>query len=404
MRAVHLTRPTSEGEILAFQSNVTINDIFTFTPDHFASLEDCSFSDGKFRQIHLNSSKCYAHFLVTKYYTLQFICYHYTFQGITDHPRKTEHQAIYFPYYRLSHSLSAPGVMYSLDLNRSLFEPADTMKIVISQGSLPFRSRAFSPTVSRHYHPEWNNASYDLIKISYSLIKMYRMEPPYDTMCVNEHDLLMYSGVCNQKCLIGLTTSRLNRIPHSTIIMKPVHLQHVNVQDLADDDFTDQLSEIENLCNKLCNYSSCYEVYSQTYVVKEDVTPNDEIRFVVESPRTPAIIIQYSARITQAEYILYLSSTVGIWFGVSVHRLNPLNIFKYSVGRVLWNVKKYFTPRCNAVHPAVGRKKCSNCETSNVSKCSLLHPCLFCLETRMKLRNVHIQVMYLREMGKNDLL
>lgn len=403
IHGVWLTRPTKEGDVLTFQSQVTIKDIFMFTPWQFTSLEDCAFSDGKFRQIQRNNTQCYEYFHVIKYYTLQYICYHYKFLG--NNSIKTDDDSIYFPYYRLSHSLSAPGVMYSLDLNRTLFEPADTMKIVISQKSFPFRSRAFAPSISRNYNPEWNNASYDLMKISFSLIKIHRIEAPYDTMCINEQDQLMYSGVCNQKCLIGLTTKRLHRIPHSTIITKPVKLKHVNVQDLIDDNFTDQLNEIENLCDKLCNYSSCDEVYSQTYVVKEDVTPKDEFRFIVESPRTPAIIIKYSPRISLSEYILYLSSTIGIWFGISVYRLNPLNIFNYNFNQINCYFKNYFASKSNKINPCTDEsRKCCKCLTTDVKQCSLFRPCLFCLETRMMLRNVHIEVMYLREIGKNDLM
>lgn len=413
----YFKRPIKEYEINELQASVTVKDIFTFTPYEFDSLEDCAFSDGKFRRIHLDSRECYNKFHVSKFYTQEFICYHFKFgESII-----SKSSNITYSYDRISYSLTEPGTIFSLDFNKTLFEPVDTMKAIISQRSYPFRSRAFSPVISRHYNPTFNNASYDLIKVSYSVIGIYRLEPPYETKCVAAGDKYLFPGLCKQKCLIGKVSSQLNRIPYSTVITKAVNLQHVNAKDLNESDFVNKLVNIEAKCSELCNYSSCEETYSRTEINKEDVTPNDEFRVVIETPRAPAVTIRYSAKLSFAEYLLYISSTVGVWFGLSVIHLNPLQ--SSTLQKILFKLASHFNipfvnknnKHFNHVNHHVKSLTKEKTIVNVISKFSLSknsnrfkgysngysNPCLYCLETRLMIRSINIQIMSLRAMTHN---
>lgn len=406
----HFHRPVKEDEISTFQSSVTVRDIFKFTPYEFNSLEDCTFADDKFRRIRLDGVNCYKKFHVSRFYTQEFICYHFKF-GVSQVSQSLNTS---FLYDRLSYSINEPGMMFSLDLNKTLFEPVDTMKVIISQRSYPFRSRAFSPVISRHYDVNNNNASYDLIKVCYSLIKISRLESPYETQCVETKKKFLLSEICKQKCLIGKVTSILNRIPYSTVITKPVNLKHVNPRDLNASDFVNKLVDIEYFCAKRCNYSSCEEIYTRTEISKEDVTPNDEFRFVIESPRSPAVTIKYNPKIILSEYLLYISTTVGIWFGVSAIHLNPVSsnvhIVLLSIGSYFnWTLLQNLHQREHSKRPRVNSHPQLNSNSSylfrKVKKQSqgYSNSCLYCLETRLMLRSINIELLSLRAAVNNCL-
>src|SRR5438270_6934839 len=55
---------------------------------------------------------------------------------------------------------------------------------------------------------------------------------------------------------------------------------------------------------------------------------DNETSFIINIPRDPFITINYKPQILLMEFLVYVLSCFGTWFGISVFKLNPIPFFK----------------------------------------------------------------------------
>lgn len=103
--------------------------------------------------------------------------------------------------------------------------------------------------------------------------------------------------------------------------------------DLRNASFARTLNELEKKCVELCYPPECDERNTITKITQEE---NDEATpvFVVNVPREPNMVIVSRAQLGMTEFVIYVFSICGTWFGLSALQLNP---FDYAMWRNVRN-------------------------------------------------------------------
>ena len=78
---------------------------------------------------------------------------------------------------------------------------------------------------------------------------------------------------------------------------------------------------------KTCNKHACEEDLTVTVVSTSPTLHFDTISIASVCSNRPAVVIKYMARVTFMEILIYMSSSLGIWFGMSIMAINP---FEYK--------------------------------------------------------------------------
>lgn len=369
------------SEIRKRQPFLTMDDIFGFTPPAEQSLFGCKYRKPDSFEL-IRSKDCIKDkiFTVQKYYTQEFICYHYVFDGRAQ-----------FSFDRVSNSLTEAGMMFTLDFSPA-FDTADTIKIIAVKRKIPYKSKFLAPIFSRTYDPKTGNASYSLFRVTFSVINIKRQQPPYTTKCRKRGESKS-NGVCSSDCMIEKIGKSLMRIPFQSLTLKPSPLKHVNYDDINHPNKSKILSAAEDACQEECGYNNCEDDYTITRVTKEERSPRDRLRIQVEAPRSPLVSIEYEPKLSLNDYLIFVCSTFGIWFGLSFATINPFHEILYFGKKNIQFNKEDNTKGRRTVGQ---RKKDSD---------SLITTCQshFCLETRLIVTHLKLQVISLRHQQQQQI-
>jgi len=293
------------------QGMVSLEEIFQFTPSTEGSIDGCKFPSPVSFDL-LFSRNCISdnNFTVEKFYTQEFICYHIKFRD-----KRT------FRFEDISNALNVGGMIFSLDFSEE-FKTADKIKIIVVQKILPFLSKFFAPTFSRAYDYQTQEAMYSMFRISYTIIDVTKLPPPYKTKC-NLNNKIPLAGICKSNCLLEKVTKEMNRVPFQSIVLDPYPLMHISFKDIKNREKRETFNKLVDFCSQKCNYQDCKNDFTMTYVFKEERSPRDRLRIQLEAPRSPQLKLEYEPKSTFHEYSIYVSSSLGIWFGLSIFSLNP---------------------------------------------------------------------------------
>ena len=198
------------------------------------------------------------------------------------------------------------------------------------------------------------------------------------------------SGMCSDCCMIGKIRQQLNRIPFQAVVLQPLPLKHVNYDDISDPFRSRILSDATNECADQCDFENCEDQYTITQVMKEEKSPRDRIRIQLEAPRSPQIMIEYEARLTLDEYLIFVSSTFGTWFGLSLLTLNPFRTSLYFVGDTVVSSNTIVAKKQHPDNTNL-RKNARQRRSSDSQNCH----CQYCLQTRLIVSHLNLQVISL---------
>ena len=205
------------------------------------------------------------------------------------------------------------------------------MKTIVFTNDVPYNYSATYPSYSRIYGPAFKRLSstspFQAFSNSYtsrySLTKLYLQPPPYDTMCLE--DALPRSS-CLENCMIR-RFKELGRTPPMEILKEPSNLTHFSSRDYRDQFMRSKTFKLNEVCESECRRQTCNSGYSITYTqgfLDKDL--GNTLRFHLATPSAPMTVIRALIKLDITEFLTYLSSCFGIWFGVSVFSLNPMNI------------------------------------------------------------------------------
>ena len=296
----------------------TTNDIFRFTPAIDEIIKSSFHRERSgFRIIRTNDSHRF--FFVKKFFVSSSICYAF---GLINNPE------IYYPTVSLS--LQEKNTFFGIQLSDKL-TLVTKFSAMVYYGGLPYTSKNFCPTVDRTAAGSTSMMS----EYAFSFIRngVSLLQTPYDTGCTEG------SGK-KTRCQMDCMTERLapiDRVPYQIVAEEGSDRPPFNQQDMEEEDKLKIIEESFQYCNSLCIEVPCKYDYTTTTLAGEKhtaVTGNKSSIWIrVEAPSAPGLNIVTDPKICLTEYLIYVCSSFGIWFGLSVYNLNPLRLISMRVRR-----------------------------------------------------------------------
>ena len=323
-----------DEKIRKIQTKITIREIFDNTPEASELSEKCLLRlPQDYRLYTFNASECNKRFSVTKFYTQEYICYRWAFilKNVEDRFRYfddfTLKNETYFEYQNLAFTLSYPGLIYGIMMNYSSVYGADLCKVVLNNAdSLPVNSIGYAPTFNRGVKLA---PKYNLINVGYSITQLRRLPPPYNTDCRDYFDTQGEKKPCIDACLLKETLRVFDKVPFSFIKSNPENKKHISVDDLRNGTFSNLLTQMEMNCSSQCSQEQCLREFYSTTLFKEESGEFEYFQIMVSAPKSPIIKVITKPSWSIEEFLIYISTIFGIWFGVSVVSLNPLKLKKW---------------------------------------------------------------------------
>ena len=291
---------------------MSVSDIFDATPDNESVLrEDCGCSirlPSKFtaKYPYPDAEECYRMFQIRKYIQKDFMCYEFDPIIIeTDEDLLISEYAV---------SPQAAGLIYKIYLNNSLFGDASYYETLVKQRfDSPLFDAAFSS--SKVYMRQTNlSNNYLNIELIYNSVAIHMLRNPYDTRCLS--------------CAPYHTCAELNAARIGDAVLKkfekvstlvPVYDKSLkypvlSAKHLRNDEF---VAKYKRIHDKVFSGSSqtCDTYYTSSRVT---ITYGSVTMVSVYYPHDANISVNYFPLQDPIDFLLYISSSFGIWIGVSV--------------------------------------------------------------------------------------
>ena len=325
---IHEKGSYNSTEYLSDQLKLKINDIFDLTPKAENVMVGCRMRENDYTL--QTKDNCYSHFKVTKYLEGEFICYQFRTKTL-DSKFRCDRAAL---SYRYNHQLYSVSLHPHFELSNSIklisFIPSEVND---SLSGLPHVSRRFCDFILRYGHDAPETSRMYWIAISSDFYFISRLQSPFDTHCVKNNEEAEF--YCNSKCNMA-TFTNYGFFPPNEMTTYPLPVKHLNVETLKNESLLQGIKEKNDKCMIKCNNSLCDDWYSVT-TTKTAPSKEDGLSFSSICSNRPAVIVQYLPRITFMELLMYASSSLGIWFGVSFFAINP---FKGSQKHFLTKLKQ----------------------------------------------------------------
>lgn len=302
------------------QSLVTIGQVFNHTPSVDEMFANCIVRRPGFYDVDfLNVTMCQEVFDVDKFYVQENICYRIQFRDNNT-----------YDYSFTSSALAYPSMVFEFGFNRSLFDPGPIIiPTVHDQNFYPTSSIYFAPQLRRYF--VYNRRYSDRLSyftLSYIFIDNTRLPPPYATNCDYYEQFDGQVDYCMSRCLTKATIAAWDLFPFTEIVKQSElsannsNKKIINNLNWNNETFTTTLRDIENKCSAQCSKPNCYERLYLTQLQTSSIYETS-ISLRVNLPMNPNYHITYQPMMLLYEYLTYVLSCLGIWFGLSLFHLNP---------------------------------------------------------------------------------
>lgn len=318
--------------------NLTIEQIFKSTPDTNDLVESCvsrrspsdrtSSSNGhdlSLRPRMYPKSDCYKMFEVTKSVFEEHTCYTINPKG--DERLKSKLRPIVY-------SGKWSRILYLFYLNDKQFARVNTIKPLIHpRKTLPYKTYAYSPWFARRWNYKSTRSNkytskvseYNSFKSSNMVYKVHRLGPPYESRCFN-YSQVTFTGQedCIQKCLLSELMSKLSLLPFTTYIDKPIRMKQLSMSQLERENVSQIVQESDDVCFNKCQRPSCF---SEISITSGEAELYSSLRLIVFTPSSPDIIVSEEIAFKLLDYLIYLFSCFGSWWGLCWFTLNPIKLY-----------------------------------------------------------------------------
>lgn len=328
----------SWSDLYAIKDNVTIKDIFDQSPSsdnvlgkdlacviRYPGMITASFPGA-------NRSDCMPMLKVERNIQRSFVCYKITVKAIPADDMLNQDEYTLSPTY--------PGLVFRLFLNNRIFGNISYFTaFASSRNTSHFYDSKFSRTNSYMRSPNSTSEDYFDIELLYQSIFIERLKPPFDTACreaypyqsIDEYWYLNFRRHVISE--LGLIDT-FYPVEESTLELKPLFAIY-----LRNKTFLEHFNYIFKNYNR--TYLDCHIKF---YVSKISIAKATNMAVSVFWQQEPKLRIKYIPIYGMIDYALYVCSSFGIWFGVSV-----LSIGGYINTLILHrkrskSVKKIFEP------------------------------------------------------------
>ena len=311
----------NKTEMSSDMSKLTIKDIFDLTPDANQVILSCEYRENYY-QLFLtpyNRSECYSLFHVTKYQEGGFICYQFRTTTADNNFHCSQAALSHNSYKQFYSVLLHQRFMASNAVKLISFVPDGKNSSVLS---MPIISRSFYEFKLRYASDPPEASKENVFRIWGDVYSITSLTKPYDTNCLKQEE--KDYGVCHRRCNIA-AFKRHGYFPSNEYTITPLQMKHLNSEALRNETLVQDIKSRSAACLTKCNRKKCYYWYSVTGVASFSYVKNNTIELASTCSNRPAVIIQFLPKITPMELVMYVSSSLGIWFGTSILSINPFN-------------------------------------------------------------------------------
>lgn len=287
---------------------LTVEEIFQNVPKNDEVIQGCMFrlpNLPTFSEIDPNN--CNRHFHIESYLLGEKICYMVKYRDKFHHDRESN-------ILRNSLSPNFPGLIYRLTYSNEFLKPECFAATIHSTRSSKLFDAVFSP---EKYFTLWKNDSLS-IDVSFFPVTTFALEPPYTTMC---RKIEYNSGA--EILLDRARKTMINKFG-KVHTMTPVfhsdkNLSKYNILStkfLRDRNVSNYFNNIMEPIERAFNV--CYIEYHVTRTVAHSTV---QPKLSVFWPQDPKIDIRNLPEFDLTDFIVYVCSSIGIWFGLSAYSI-----------------------------------------------------------------------------------
>ena len=302
-------------------SKYTVKEILETTPDASHFIRNCRLRNQTRTLKRFSGRECHSSFFrVTKSVYSELLCYSI---------QPSRQLKYYLP--DVVSSLRYRYEIFTIDVNPDIANSAHVISVIgytpddEPNHDWPFNSRNYG-----RKHIKKSNVDV-VIYMSKTSTSTDLLRYPYDTNCVD-----VDVEVCYESCLRH-KIKQMNRVSWSDFISEPINMIVSGETDQLNSSMRRIIDKFTNKCNEMCKmHQACHIRFSTTRSELNETPFLDNttvISFV--TPTKADEIIRTVASLTLTEYIIYVSSIFGIWFGLAIVHLNPVKFFtRTHVGAV----------------------------------------------------------------------
>lgn len=302
---VNLTRvPRKASDAYYLFANLTIRQLFDFTPHEDSSvMQSCAIRKNGWQVQEGSGSECDHLFNISRYYTMEYICYQFrekVKREITD--EMVDHS----PLFRAKYN------RLTLD---SRFDNINVVEVIMNDADLPYMSRDYSYPLpyfkSRHSVQKYE---YNFVLAAAAYLYISFMPAPYDTNCIPVNYLIYFT--CLKECLLT-EYEPFDAIPATELWRERFDKKAFIVTSGTSDDIVTQLTNIHGRCKDKCAFTPCDWYISKTIAtaVKDDA--DSAFGFTAMTANDPDIIVTAKPTMTVIDFLTFIGSCIGTWFGLS---------------------------------------------------------------------------------------
>lgn len=315
---LNISIPIRDEDLISEYSKWTVEQAFNLTPGINETLDQCQVRRAKDDKLEIFRKKeeCYSRFFIRKYFMQNFICYDLELETLPHfHPQKIGYSSIY------------PWMIFAVKLDSSLNDAKHIMFVVYTKSphdptNLPLYSRYFGEKVLKYPDLPPYDLKSNYYRINYEMTIVRQLEAPYDTNCVWKNG----SAECTRDCLIS-RMRKISRVPDTQIITEPVDLKPQSQLDLDDPILSHEILAIYQDCTSSCLSLPCSYSFCSPYARDDIYQLNDtQVWIDLMTPSGPVITIESIPVTDLVEFLVYMLSSLGIWFGLSFMSFQPTTL------------------------------------------------------------------------------
>lgn len=304
--------------VVRTQSLLTVRQVFEYTPPAAGVIASARIRhNDSFLLVKCKGSECDSEFSVSKFYLQEYMCYRICLR--LRHCIDVDMTAF---------SLRSSHVLYYISLSDALANTTDSFRVIAHTDNWPHLSKDYAPVMNRFADFARRTVHTNTFSFSYMTNEVQLMRPPYDSDCepdVRRSALLRH--ICMEEKL-----RPIHRLPFAGILTQPLPLPHLNYADLTNRTTADFVVRAEDQCAALFRRQACRFSFTITQLSQSKQRPGSR-KFVVKMriPSSPGIQVVMDAKTTLSEFLIFVGSCVGLWFGLSAADLSPVRLLTRSV-------------------------------------------------------------------------
>ena len=310
-----MNRTSDYRGIVQSQSMLTVRQIFDYTPAAESWIASAKIrKNDSFLLKRCEQRECDSQFDLSKFYLQEYVCYRMQFR-----------QRNVIDMDMTAFALRSSHVLYYVYLSDAM-SGADCIRVIAhTDDHLPHQSKDFAPTVDRLSDFDSKTIHSNSFSFSFITSEIQLMQWPYDSDCEPDTNR---SIAMQHHCMLH-KLSVVHRVPFTGILSERHDLKHLSYQDLENKTMADFVIRSENECANVFRKLDCRFSFTITTLV-QSTRSHDERKFLLKMriPSSPGIQVIMDAKVTLSEYLIFVGSCFGIWFGLSAFSLNPVKFIK----------------------------------------------------------------------------